>query len=224
MAHLCWARESDKPKERTIPRTAELHCSYFRPRKRSLNILNKVSLRASSTRTATMPSAITPPQESAPFYVPTVDIAPFLADPSSTEADKIIASVRAACISTGFFQITGHGIWRKLQKDVFKAAAAFFKLPFDEKKKLDAKTTIGHRGYDVLASQSYEADVLPDLKEVPNPEPEILIPLQKVQTPYLSPGLLYRLSIIRNSKASRRIPIRILKTPASSCGPLEVPS
>ena len=74
--------------------------------------------------------------------------------------------MRAACISTGFFQITGHGIPRSLQEDVFKAAAAFFALPFDEKKKLDAKTNVGHRGYDVLASQSYEADVLPDLKEV----------------------------------------------------------
>jgi len=149
-------------------------------------------LRASSTNTAAMPSAITPPQESAPFYVPTVDIAPFLADPSSMEADKIIASVRAACISTGFFQITGHGISRQLQKDVFKAAAAFFKLPFDEKKKLDAKTTIGHRGYDVLASQSYEADVLPDLKEVPIPESEISSSLPNISTPNILPGLLYR--------------------------------
>ena len=113
-----------------------------------------------------MPRALTPPTSSAPFQVPTVDIAPFLRDPNSEEAEEIIANVRAACISTGFFQITGHGIPRSLQEDVFKAAAAFFALPFDEKKKLDAKTNVGHRGYDVLASQSYEADVLPDLKEV----------------------------------------------------------
>jgi isopenicillin N synthase-like dioxygenase len=111
----------------------------------------------------------TTPADSTPFYVPTVDISAYLADSTSAEADKIIADVRAACISTGFFQITGHGIPRSLQKDVFDAAAAFFALPFEEKKKLDAKTTIGHRGYDVLASQSYEADVMPDLKEVPVP-------------------------------------------------------
>ena len=113
-----------------------------------------------------MPSAINPDQGSTSFYVPTVDIAPFLADPDSAESAKIIEDVRAACVSTGFFQITGHGIPRQLQQEIFDAAAAFFALPFDEKKKLDAKTTIGHRGYDVLASQSYEADVLPDLKEV----------------------------------------------------------
>ena len=114
-----------------------------------------------------MPSATTPARDpTTSFYVPTVDISPFLADPSSAEADQIITDVRAACISTGFFQITGHGIPLSLQKDIFEAAAAFFALPYDEKKKLDAKNTIGHRGYDVLASQSYEVDVMPDLKEV----------------------------------------------------------
>lgn len=118
-----------------------------------------------------MPIATTPPSESTPFYIPTVDVSPYLADPTSAESDKIVADVRAACVSTGFFQITGHGITRSIQKQVFDAAAAFFALPFDEKKKLDAKTTVGHRGYDVLASQSYEADVMPDLKEVPSPFP-----------------------------------------------------
>ena len=99
------------------------------------------------------------------FCVPTVNIAPYLADPSSAEADKIIGQIRQACVSTGFFQIVGHGISKELQQSVFAAAAKFFALPFDEKKKLDAKKTVGHRGYDVLATQSYEPDVLPDLKE-----------------------------------------------------------
>ena len=100
------------------------------------------------------------------FYVPTVDIGPYLADPSSPAAEHILDDIRRACQTTGFFQIVGHGISRQLQKSIFDAAAAFFALPFDKKKKLDAKTTIGHRGYDVLASQSYEDGVLPDLKEV----------------------------------------------------------
>ena len=114
------------------------------------------------------------------FYVPTVDIAPYLADPSSPAAEQILNDIRRACQTTGFFQIVGHGISRQLQQSIFDAAASFFALPFDEKKKLDAKTTIGHRGYDVLASQSYEDDVLPDLKEVrgissPNPSFRTLI-------------------------------------------------
>ena len=111
-----------------------------------------------------MPSATAPAPPA--FYVPTVDIGPFLDDPTSKESEAIIEDVRAACLSTGFFVITNHGIPISLQDSIFDAAAEFFKLPLDEKKKLDAKTSIGHRGYDVLASQSYEEDVLPDLKEV----------------------------------------------------------
>lgn len=114
-----------------------------------------------------MPSALAPPtQQKVPFYVPTVDISPYITEPSSPAAEEVIKKIRAACVSTGFFQIIEHGIPRELQKAVFDAAAAFFKLPFEEKKKLDAKTMPGHRGYDVLASQSYEEGVMPDLKEV----------------------------------------------------------
>lgn len=106
---------------------------------------------------------------SLPFYVPTVDIGPFLIDPESSAARHVVAEVRTACKSTGFFQITGHGVPREVQSSLFDAAARFFALPFEEKKRLDAKSTIGHKGYDVLASQSYEDGILPDLKEVPFP-------------------------------------------------------
>lgn len=45
----------------------------------------------------------------------------------------------------------------------------------EKKKKLDVKTIVDHRIYDVLASQSYETDVLSYLKKVSTPELEILI-------------------------------------------------
>ena len=96
----------------------------------------------------------------------TIDIAPFLTDPKSPASTRILDEVRAACRSTGFFQITNHGLPRSLQESLLEGAAEFFKLPYDEKKKLDCKTKVGHRGYDLLASQSYEPGVLPDLKEV----------------------------------------------------------
>jgi len=99
------------------------------------------------------------------FHVPTIDIGPFFEDPDSAESRKIVETIRKACVTHGFFQIVGHGVSRELQKEIFDIAAKFFALPYDEKKKLDAKGNIGHRGYDVLASQSYEDDVLPDLKE-----------------------------------------------------------
>lgn len=100
------------------------------------------------------------------LYIPRISIEPFLKDPDSAASKAIVEDVRAACQSTGFLEITGHGIPKTLQKDVFGAARQFFKLPFDEKKKLDASKQIGYRGYDMLASQAYGKDLLPDLKEV----------------------------------------------------------
>jgi isopenicillin N synthase-like dioxygenase len=100
-----------------------------------------------------------------PFQIPTVDISAFLAEPNSPAAQAIVPTVRAACRSTGFFQIVGHGISRELQQAVFAGAKKFFALPFATKKALDCKSVPGLRGYDVLASQSYEDGILPDLKE-----------------------------------------------------------
>lgn len=102
---------------------------------------------------------------SSSFYLPSVDITPFLEDPTSTEAKQVIDDVRAACISTGFFQMTGHGVSESLQKEVFDAAAKFFALPLDVKTNLNAAKNIGFRGYDLMGTQLYEDDVLPDLKE-----------------------------------------------------------
>jgi hypothetical protein len=116
-----------------------------------------------------MPMATEPDQHDPSFIVPTVDIGPYLADSNSSEANEVLDKIRDACVSTGFFQIINHGISPELQKACFDAAAAFFKLPFEEKMKLDEGKTIGHRGYDVLATESFEDGVLPDLKEVKLP-------------------------------------------------------
>jgi isopenicillin N synthase-like dioxygenase len=107
-----------------------------------------------------MPSLV-----SSSFYLPTVDITPFLEDPTSTAAQQVVEDLRTACISTGFFQMTGHGVPTSLQQSVFDAAAKFFKLPQPVKTKLDARSNCGFRGYDVMGTQLYEDDVLPDLKE-----------------------------------------------------------
>ena len=110
-----------------------------------------------------MPSA-TDESKSSSFYLPSVDISPYLEDPSSAAAGRIVDDIREACLSTGFFQLLGHGVPKSLQNSVFQAAAKFFALPLDTKVALSAKNP-GYRGYDIMASQSYEADVLPDLKE-----------------------------------------------------------
>ncbi|KAJ5822701.1 putative 2-oxoglutarate-dependent dioxygenase [Penicillium robsamsonii] len=107
------------------------------------------------------------------FYLPLVDITPFLEDPHGAAAQGIIESVRTACKSTGFFQIKGHKVPLRLQKSVFEASARFFALPPKNKLELDSRKTVGFRGYDVMETQSYElefgavqeADALRDIKE-----------------------------------------------------------
>jgi hypothetical protein len=128
------------------------------------------------------------PSDSLSFLLTGVDMGPFLKDPNSFESARIVEQVRSACETSGFFQLTNHGVHVDLQESLFKAAESFFTLPYDEKKKLDCKTNLGHRGYDVLASQSYEPGVMPDLKEVSfsNTNGGDLILIHEIS------GLLYR--------------------------------
>jgi len=110
-----------------------------------------------------MPSSTVPPK----FHIPTVDIAPYLASPTSPEAQKIVDSVRQACLTTGFFQLVGHGIPPSLQAAVFAGSAAFFALPAAEKLALDKSASVGasNRGYEILGNQGLQEGTLPDLKE-----------------------------------------------------------
>lgn len=100
-----------------------------------------------------------------PFVIPTIDIAPYLADSSSPEAQKIIGEVRDACMNTGFFSLVGHGISKELQEKLFNASKTFFALPLEEKKKLVAPPLL-NRGYELIGNQALQAGTLPDLKEV----------------------------------------------------------
>jgi isopenicillin N synthase-like dioxygenase len=101
------------------------------------------------------------------FSVPTIDIAPYLQDPSSAAAEDVIEEVRAACTGTGFFSLIGHGLSRDLQEQVFKGAEQLFSLPMEEKMKLDKSRSVGasNRGYELIGGQGLQADTLPDLKE-----------------------------------------------------------
>jgi len=109
-----------------------------------------------------MPSAT---QEPTPFYIPSVDISSYLSDPNGPEAKKVIDEIRKASLSTGFFQVTGHQVPRSLQQEVLNASAKFFSLPMETKMKVQASKATGFKGYDMLASQSYQPDTLPDMKE-----------------------------------------------------------
>lgn len=107
------------------------------------------------------------PAKTPTFTIPTVDISSYVADPSSPEAKGVVEDVRNACITSGFFQLVGHGVPRELQEDVLKGAEAFFSLPKEEKLKCE-KSIAGHgnRGYEIMGKQILQKGALPDLKEV----------------------------------------------------------
>ncbi|KAI1848933.1 hypothetical protein JX265_001264 [Neoarthrinium moseri] len=98
------------------------------------------------------------------FIIPTVDLGPYLANPSSEESSKVVEQVRQACITSGFFQIVNHGVSKELQGRVSKAAEAVFALPLEEKKQL-RHPTLKNRGYEIIGSQALQEGALPDLKE-----------------------------------------------------------
>lgn len=101
----------------------------------------------------------------AAFHIPTIDIAPYLKDPTSEAADQIIQDVRNACMAVGFFSLVGHSVSRKVQDDVFDAAKKLFSLPIEEKRAL-RHPLLKNRGYEIIGGQALQVDTLPDLKEV----------------------------------------------------------
>jgi isopenicillin N synthase-like dioxygenase len=102
------------------------------------------------------------------FQVPTIDITPFRTGKNSIEALKVVVQVREACMTSGFFELVGHGIERSLQDRLFHAADALFSLPPEEKKKMD-RTVLGgphNRGYELMGTQVLQRDAGADQKEV----------------------------------------------------------
>jgi isopenicillin N synthase-like dioxygenase len=97
------------------------------------------------------------------FVIPTVDISPYLSNPNSPQAKGVVAQIKDACITSGFFQIIGHGVSRDLQDATFEAAKVLFALPQEEKEGLRGANG---RGYEVLGSQTLQEGAKPDMKEV----------------------------------------------------------
>ncbi|KAI0379007.1 Clavaminate synthase-like protein [Hypomontagnella monticulosa] len=103
-------------------------------------------------------------ESSSRFLIPTIDISPYLADPSSTASAQVVEDIRQACATSGFFQVVNHGVPKELRDGVLKAAETFFALPLEEKKKL-RPPVLKNRGYELIGSQVLENGKLPDLKE-----------------------------------------------------------
>lgn len=111
------------------------------------------------------------------FNVPTIDIGPYLHDPSSSESSRILKEIREACENVGFFQLIGHNIPRALQDATFKGIASFFSLPIEKKRKVrrNSSTGAGAGGFEGMGTQGQEDGKLPDLSEVCSPHSKFFL-------------------------------------------------
>jgi isopenicillin N synthase-like dioxygenase len=97
------------------------------------------------------------------FNIPTVDISSYLKDANGPRSQEIVSQIRQACITSGFFQIVGHGIDGELQKTIIECARDLFHLPLEEKSKLQSGQG---RGYELIGSQTLQPGMKADMKEV----------------------------------------------------------
>lgn len=70
-----------------------------------------------------------------------------------------------ACLQTGFFYVSNHGIAGELIDRVFRDSRALFALPETQKEAIHKGQSRANRGYEPLKGQTLEPGSPPDLKE-----------------------------------------------------------
>jgi isopenicillin N synthase-like dioxygenase len=84
--------------------------------------------------------------EVAPSPVTAVDLEPFRIGTGADRA-RVAARIDAACRSTGFLGVTGHGVPAALVERMFAVTTAFFDRPAEEKARLTVVDKAANRGY-----------------------------------------------------------------------------
>ncbi len=87
-----------------------------------------------------------------PDRIPVIDIGGLLSEAPGAAVEAIGEKVRAACLGTGFFYVSGHGIAEDLVAEVFAQNRSFHARPLDEKLKI--KLNLWHRGYQPFATST----------------------------------------------------------------------
>ena len=100
-----------------------------------------------------------------------VDLAPWF-DGDDSARDLVASAVDAACSSSGFLAITGHGVPTDLLQRMLDVSSAFFDLPTEEKLRYHLDDAAANRGYAPFESEalaySLGVDSEPDLFEAFN--------------------------------------------------------
>ncbi|RAK78979.1 isopenicillin N synthase family dioxygenase [Aspergillus fijiensis CBS 313.89] len=121
--------------------------------------------------------------------IPTIDLSPYLTTSDSNDPKKatVIAAIREACKTTGFFRITHHGVSPLLQSDLLTAAKHFFALPLATKRRyID---TIARKGYEEIGSQMLQQGTRPDIKECYFVGAEPAMPKEPPYRPFEYPNI-----------------------------------
>ncbi len=74
---------------------------------------------------------------------PTIDISALLRDPHSPAGAKAAAAIHDACLDTGFFIVTGHGLDAELDS-LFQVTRAFFALPPESRERTPRNGRYGY--------------------------------------------------------------------------------
>ena len=85
--------------------------------------------------------------------LPQLDIAAFLADPSSPAGRDFASELTAACHDVGFVYLLGHGVDADLEQEVFGAARRFFGLPEADRMQIVNTNSPHFRGYTRLGHE-----------------------------------------------------------------------
>lgn len=108
-----------------------------------------------------------------------VDLAPWFEGDEAAK-DQVAAAVDAACASSGFLAVTGHGVSTDLLRRMLDVSTAFFDLPVEEKLRYHLDDAAANRGYAPFESEalaySLGVDSEPDLFEAFNIGREVVPP------------------------------------------------
>jgi isopenicillin N synthase-like dioxygenase len=107
-------------------------------------------------------SPYTPPKPA--DHIPVVDLRGSFAD-NPDDRRAVAHDIRQACCDTGFFYIENHRIDRAVVDRAFEEAKAFFELPLNEKKAVDAADWLTARGYEGMQKRALDSGSPPDLME-----------------------------------------------------------
>ena len=102
---------------------------------------------------------------------PLVDISGYLNPTSPEDKAQVVAQIRDAFKTYGFFQCTGHGVPVSLQREMFMSLERFFSLPKEEKMDISVFKSRCRRGYEASGAHSRDGKAIPDAKEVNSRRP-----------------------------------------------------